>query len=267
MKAKFSSKIAVALAGAVVIATLAAPAAAAPLVYMTGAGNPWSVPTGNAGSNDSAMDTAFGAGNWSKYNGFTMGAFGADTEFMFIDGSDGNANAFSSFLSSNQAAIQNYVAGGGRLFLNAAPNQGSTFAMGFGVTLNYPDFTGAGQAGATAAGTASGIFSGISSTYNGGWFSHASVSGAGLTSFMDNQNGKSVFAGMNFGQGYAAFGGMTLPYYHTPKGDAYALRAHMLEFVAEQGSAAADVPEPASLFLFGIGLLGAAGVSRRKRKQ
>ncbi len=267
MKAKFSSKIAVALAGAVVIATLAAPAAAAPLVYMTGAGNPWSVPTDNAGSNDSAMDTAFGAGNWSKYNGFTMGAFGADTEFMFIDGSDRNANAFSSFLSSNQAAIQNYVAGGGRLFLNAAPNQGSTFAMGFGVTLNYPDFTGAGQAGATAAGTASGIFSGISSTYNGGWFSHASVSGAGLTSFMDNQNGKSVFAGMNFGQGYAAFGGMTLPYYHTPKGDAYALRAHMLEFVAEQGSAAADVPEPASIFLFGIGLLGAAGVSRRKRKQ
>jgi hypothetical protein len=41
----------------------------------------------------------------------------------------------------------------------------------------------------------------------------------------------------------------------------------MLEFVAEQGSGAAEVPEPASIFLFGIGLLGAAGVSRRKRKQ
>ena len=267
MKTTFLSKLAAALAGAAVLAAAAVPAAAAPLVYMTGSANPWLVPTNNAGSNDTAMNTAFGAGNWAKYNGFTMSAFGADTEFMFIDGSDINANAFATFLASNQAAIQNYVAGGGSLFLNAAPNQGGSFGMGFGVTLTYPDFFGAGQASATADGMATGMFSGIDSTFTGTSFSHASVSGAALTSFMNNQNGKSVFAGMDFGQGYAAFGGMTLPYFHSPKDDVYTLRARMLEFVAGQASDAAEVPEPGSAFLFGIGLLGAAAVSLRKRKQ
>lgn len=265
MKVKFSRKVLGSLrqqlAGIALLAAVAAPAAAAPVVYMTG-NNPWS----NT-ANDTAMNAAFGVSNWSKFSSFTMSAFAADTRFLFIDGSDSNANEFSGFLSANLPAIQNYVAGGGSIFLNAAPNEGGSFAMGFGVTLTYPDFAGASQANATAAGLATGIFTGISSSYTGGGFSHASVAGPGLTHFLLDGAGRSVFSGLHFGSGYAAFGGMTLPIFHSPNGDANTLRARMLNFVAEQGEPAAEVPEPASIFLLGVGLLGAVAASRRKRKQ
>ena len=238
----------------------ALPAAAAEFVYMTGVTDPW----GNtgAGSNDQAMDTAFGPGNWTKFNGFVLGAIAGDTRFLFLDGGDSSANALNAFIAANPAALETYVSAGGAIFINAAPNEGGSFSMGFGVTLTYPSSGGDGNAAATAEGLATGLFDGIASVYTGDSFAHAFVSGAGLIAGMVNGNGDTVFGGMDFGSGFAAFGGMTNPQFHDPDPDADILRARMLGAIADQFETVA-IPEPFSLAMLGIGLLGFAALRRR----
>jgi hypothetical protein len=241
---------------------VAASAVAAPIVYMTGTGNPWGVTAVDAGSNEAAMNTAFGVNQWTKSQGFSMAAFAADTEFLFLDGSDSQANQFSAFLTANQAALTTYVSNGGTLILNSAPNQGSSFAMGFGATLNYSN--GASSVTATQAGINSGIFNGIATTYTGSGFSHAYVTGGtGYISLLNDASGRSAFGVKQVGSGFVGFGGMTLPYFHQPAADSRALLANMLTYVSSQEKVN-EVPEPASMMLIGLGLAGVAFARRRK---
>ena len=126
--------------------------------YETGNYDPW----GNT-TNNSAMDSAFGSGNWTGYNGFTTSAF-TGTKFVFLDGSDSNSSQLQSFLSANGAQIDSYVQGGGHVFINAAPNEGSdSFGLGFGVTLNWGGYSypyASWQATISPEGVAAGLTSG-----------------------------------------------------------------------------------------------------------
>lgn len=248
------------LCASLLAATVASPAFAAPIVYMTGTGNPWGVTSTNLGSNETAMNTAFGVGNWTKYQGFSMAGFGADTKFLYLDGSDAQANQFSSFLAANQAALTTYVTNGGTIILNSAPNQGGSFAMGFGATLNY-NF-GAGTVFATADGIATGIFQDIGTTFTGTSFSHSHVTGgAGYVSLLNDGSGRSAFGVKRVGEGMVGFGGMTLPYFHSPAANGRQLLANMFTYVAGE---AHEVPEPGSVLLIGLGLAGVAFARRRK---
>ncbi|VAW06946.1 hypothetical protein MNBD_ALPHA01-2231, partial [hydrothermal vent metagenome] len=115
-------------------------ASAVPL-YMRGASPPWGQST-----NEAAMDTVFGIGNWNnmRYDQIfppTFDAasfFSASTEFMYLEGSASSISQLGSFLLLYSTYIDNWVSAGGRLFINAAPG-GPNYDIdfGFGITLNY----------------------------------------------------------------------------------------------------------------------------------
>lgn len=243
------------LAAALAAATAMSAQAAA--VYQTGTNAPWGVTT-----NEVAMDTAFGDTNWTRQSGFSLADI-TGASFAFLDGSDNAANELNSFLTANITALESYVSAGGRLFLNAAPNEGGNINFGFGgVTLTYGG-TFSDTATVNADGVAAGLTAGgLPTNYTGNWFSHATVSGGAITSLIDGTAG-SVFAVKSFGKGFVAFGGQTTTNWHAPFAEGQALLVNELKYVANAQTAAVPEPETYALIVAGLAVVGA---SLRRRK-
>lgn len=232
---------------------------AAPVYLRSTVGAPWGQST-----NEAAMDVVFGAGNWTDGRYETVNTatlFSAGTNFIFMEGGDSNADELEAFLGANGAAISGWVNAGGRLLLNAAPNEGNGMSFGFGVSLNYPDF-GAGNCASHAVNPANPIFSGIATNYTGNSFCHATVSGGGLSAIIaDDSDNDTVLGEMAIGSGLALFGGMTTTNFHSPQPDATTLREHIIAYAVN--GAVNRVPVPGVLALCGIGFLGIL-ISRRR---
>jgi hypothetical protein len=232
-------------------------------VYETGTNDPW----GNT-TNNSAMDSAFGSGNWTGYNGFTASAF-TGTKFVFLDGSDSNSSQLQSFLAANGAQIDSYVQGGGHVFINDAPNEGSgSFGLGFGVTLNWGGYSypyASESATVSAAGVAAGLTNGgIATDYTGNYFSHATVSGP-ISNLVYGSNG-TIFGAESYGAGLAAFGGQTTTNFHSPSPDGEILLVNELLYAANGAVIPTGVPETSTwaMMLLGFAGLGFAGYRRNK---
>ncbi|HKW28451.1 MAG TPA: M36 family metallopeptidase, partial [Verrucomicrobiae bacterium] len=201
-----------------------------PAVYLRStAGDPW-----GSTANETAMNRAFGTNNWQDLRYETVNPvtlFSPVCQFIFMEGSDVDASAMQAFLTTNMTAMQNWVAAGGRLFLNAAPNEGSGMALGFGVNLIYPDDTTTG----TAADPFHPVFQGpclpVGVSWTGGYFGHATVTGGSLVTLITNTaNGHVVLAELPYGNGLVLFGGMTTPNFHSPATEAANLRANILAY-------------------------------------
>ncbi len=203
-----------------------------PAVYLRStAGAPW-----GSTANEAAMNQAFGVNNWQDLRYETVnpvGLFSPVNQFIFMEGSDMDALEMQAFLTTNLPSMQNWVTAGGRLFLNAAPNEGSGMSLGFGVSLVYSDSTTTGTAANPSHPIFQGPFLPVGLSWTGTYFGHATVTGGALVTLItNNANGHIVLAEMQYGNGLVLFGGMTTPNFHTPVAEAANLRANILAYTA-----------------------------------
>lgn len=194
---------------------------------------PW-----GSSSNIDAMNSVFGMGGWTHDYFETcdpVSVFSPSTCFVFLEGSDFMADELEAFFTAQHTIIQSWVADGGKLFMNAAPNEGNGMNYGFGgVTLTY----WGGSNSVTTAAPLHPIFNGpflpVGTSWTGSSFSHASVSGAGLTNLIvDSFTPTTVaLAEKSWGTGVVLFGGMTTNNFHTPTIESADLRANILAYLS-----------------------------------
>lgn len=241
-----------------------APAEAGTIAYVT-TGDPWGVT-----DNQTALDAAFGAGNWSQFdysNAISSGVFSGTYDFVWLEGGDGVGPSFTTFVSGNIPLLESWVAAGGSLAINAARWEGGSDSIGFGLTLNWAgtghDYDGMSTAAVVAP--LNPIFNGVSAnSFTGNFFAHDSISGSGFTTLMTNGIGETILAEKTWGSGYLLVSGLTSPGFQQPSTDASQLRQNMFTVGAEHGNASA-VPEPGPIALLSIGLL-AVGFAMRKHR-
>ncbi len=210
---------------------------AAPVTY------PWS---GGPNYNDytTSMDQIFGAGNWDRFDYNTSPAtlFSRNYRFIYIDGSDGvssgdnNALLFNTFVNANRKLIESWVTCGGRLLLNAAPNQGGNIALGFGGVQVLYDGSTTFTNSVTQANSHpifNGPFLPTGANYTGTSFGHAIVGPPNLNIIIRENGGanRTVLAESLWGGGIVMFGGMTASGWHSPQPNARNLKWNILSYL------------------------------------
>jgi hypothetical protein len=237
----------------------------APVYLRSAVGQPWS-----ASTNEAAMDAAFGAGNWldERYETVDTNALFSTPRFVYMEGGDTNADELESFLGANLQQIRNFIAFGGVVFFNAAPNEGDGMGYpdasgGQSVALNYPDFS-VDPVGTAIASHA--IFNGpfpTTTSFTGDAFAHGSVTGPGLTSLLDDAGARIVLAEGAIGHGRALYGGMTPTLFHGPQPDADNLRANILAY----GESQVFVPEPSTVSGLLAGIIALVCAEHRRKRR
>jgi uncharacterized protein (TIGR03382 family) len=223
----------VALPFATVAATLApASAWAVPAYVRSNAGAPW-----GSTSNETAMDTVFGAGVWEDLRFESVdpdSLFSPTYQFIYLEGSDIGAMELDAFLLANQAALEDWVDAGGTLFLNSAPNEGGDMDWGFtGITLQYDSGSDSGSAADAAHPIWAGPNLPVSTSFTGNNYSHASVAGPGLINvIMPDVGADPSLAELEWGNGRVMFGGLTTDNYWMPQPDCANLRANIIAYLA-----------------------------------
>lgn len=183
---------------------------------------PWGSP-----NNVTEMNDVFGVGMWNQAN-FTVNpatVFAPTTQFVFLEGSDGNGSDLENFLLANLPTIENWVFAGGKLFLNAAPNIGGVQNWGFGGTiLNYINLIPA-NANAVPGVNMTNLLHPINvgpylpvdpnGVYTGPYFAHANVINGGIDVIHSSVNNADVVLSEKaWGAGIVMFGGMTTSNWH-----------------------------------------------------
>lgn len=198
-------------------------------------GNPW----GNT-TNQAAMDAAFGSGNWTEVFYETVDPtviFNPSTRFVFMEGSDGLANAMNTFLTANITLIENWVAQGKSLLINAAPNQGGNIDFGFGgSTLVYTSGS-SNTSTANVVDTNHPAFQGpnlpVATSMSGSSYAHAYITGTGFTNLLVSATDPTRFILREkaWGNGTVMMGGMTTTNWHSPNPASTNWRVNLLVYL------------------------------------
>ncbi len=238
-----------------------------PFYLRSTVGAPW-----GSSSNEAAMDAAFGVGGWvdERYETVDTGALFADASFIFMEGSNFNADEMEAFVGSHLNEINSFLWAGGVIFFNAAPNEGNGMQLPDGtaqrISLNFDlSYATAGNGPTSTAFPGDPIFTGplaTSTALTGNSFNHAFITGVGITSLLDDEFARSVLAERTIGQGLALYGGMTTTNYHSPQPDADDLRANILVYGDSM-----SIPEPSSSAGLGAGLVALSLFAAHRRKR
>jgi hypothetical protein len=238
-----------------------APACPTAFYLRSTVGAPW-----GSSSNELAMDAAFGAGGWvdARYETVDPGLLFSAESFIFMEGSDGNADEMEAFVDAYLDEINAFLNAGGAIFFNAAPNEGNGMLLpdgiGQSIQLSYPALSSSASTPIPAHPIFDGPFT-TATSFTGNSFSHATISGGGLISLLDGTSGV-VLAQRFVGAGLALYGGMTVTDFQAPHPDAENLRANIIRYADAIAS-----PEPsfATGLLAGLVVLSLCAAQRRAR--
>ncbi|MGB0384241.1 MAG: DUF11 domain-containing protein [Ardenticatenaceae bacterium] len=179
-------------------------------VYMwSNVGQPW-----GRSANEARLNEVLGAGSWQKERYETVDAasvFSSNTDFVFMEGSEDNADELEDFLNANSTTIEAWVYQGGCLLLNAAPDEGDGMSFGFGVTLNGRAGSGTGSAVDPTHPVFNGPHSPVGTAFSGSPLSLGTLSGEELDDIIRNQDGDPILGEKSWGGGGVLFGALTLP--------------------------------------------------------
>ena len=196
---------------------------------MTGSSNPW-----GSSSPDFDMDLAFGAGHWTKQQGFDAGVLSMANKTIYIDGGDGISGEFDAFIGSHIADLETFVSTGGHLLINAARWTYNDLDTGFGAQLhlyfNYSQGSYTGHVVDPTGDLANGLAGAAGTDFSGTYFSHDAITGTGFTTLMTGEHGD-ILIEKAFGQGTITVGSLTAAMYHSPSPQADILFANILHHV------------------------------------
>lgn len=208
------------LAGAALLAMgFAMGAGAAPVLVSE---QPW-----GSTNDQSAMDAAYGAGNWTFYNNYGSAGssvdaiFAGSTNFVYLQGSAASDLSLKAFLGTNESTILDWVSGGGNLLLESA-GWNTSITLG-GATLNYSTGYESSTGNLTEAGERLFKSTPIANTSrSGGWLAHDAITaedGVELITFIEgstqNYGIQPIVAGYQYGKGYLLYSGLTLYQFHS----------------------------------------------------
>lgn len=239
---------------------LSTAAATAQDVYVSdGPSNqPW-----GSGDFENAMSTVFGTYQNDSYTQAGTSIFTSANKFIFIQGGDGNGGDFDAYMNNPAliTAMQNWVAGGGSLYIDAArwpAGDGlDTLGLGFGINLLTTDTYGYASYSGVAAGPSPIFTPATGTSWSGNYVSHDIVTGGSLSPLIYTSSGAMSLAQESYGAGHVIVGGLTAPEFQSTGG--YPLLDNILAYGASQASA----PDSgATLSLLGAGM-GALGMFRR----
>ena len=236
-------------------------AQAANHAYLTGANEPW-----DDYGNQAAMTGAFGS-DWDRLQ---YGDSFSDHALLYIDGGAFTSGEMLSYLDANRGALESYVQGGGRLFINAGTEFQGSFDLVFGATSTELPYEDRGIQ-ADAVDPTLPLFDGAGSSWAGFWFSHNALDAPDTFNSLIRDNfGNTVLAGGFFGQGYVMIGAQTNTTWHAgiDGSDPFQLRVNELLYAlnVQPPPVQPTIPEPETYALMVLGLAGVAIAVRRQRR-
>lgn len=185
-----------------------------------------------------SMDAVFGAGSWDDLEYETMDpeiVFSKAYCYIYMEGGDYDAIEMAEFLEINRTLIEQWVSEGGKLFINAAPNEGGNIDLGFGgVTILYNDPATLRTTGIAADPThpvIQGASQPVGTEFTATYFGHVIVSPPGMNPILESVFGEGLLIETAYGNGFVLFGSLTPSGYHQPQPQARNLKLNILDYL------------------------------------
>ena len=196
-------------------------------------------------TNEVTMNTVFGENNWQQgfFETSNMNeVFSDSTCVVFLDGSFDHTTPLENLLAVYGSQIENWVAAGGKLFINCAKETGDYFYTNVGFDDTYISFYSVAH-GRLNLGhpLLEGPHQPMENDYSGFYFSNAVITGDSLSTVVFETEDEwsfnapvlhlPILAEKSWGAGKILLGGLTPSQLVEPMASAMNLRANALEFL------------------------------------